>query len=425
MTIEKNRNVESFQQKKHDIESLLNKQQNRMISIFSSELEQQFWQDREKRQTDVIVRAFVPATLFYFIFELISMPINYFTTEIAYRNHDIFMTMISYSTGWFALFCIYIMSKQPRFRPHYSKVVSTVICFGLAIVQIVLFSTLSMAMTWRGTLLIVLAQMFAYLCSGLRPIYTFGAALLAALFTCIALSFSTKEIPIWVLFNVMVLSNLVGLALATLSVSSERIRFLQSLIINLDKQISELLNQHLFTLSQQDTLTSLGNRRGLEQQLAQQIQQSKCLKQKIAILFIDVDYFKFFNDLYGHQNGDLALIRVAQSIQRFVGKGDVAVRYGGEEFVILLKDISQNDAEILAENIIQDIYSQKIQHSHSKVAEYLTLSIGITTYSGHEDVSSTDLLKVADFALYQAKKNGRNQCVYISIQDWESFKSTA
>ncbi|SPL69492.1 GGDEF domain-containing protein [Acinetobacter stercoris] len=423
MNAEPNQNVDQLQQEKHKIEGLLEHQKKRMLSIFSKQLEQQFWRDREDRITTLIIRAFIPVTIFYLIFELISLPINYFTTEPNYRNHDILLTMISYTTGWVALFIVYLMAKHPVWRNYYSGVVTSVVCLGMSIVQIVLFSTESLAMTWRGTLIIVFAQMFAYLCSGIRPKYIFLSSLLSCLITCLVLWSLEKSIPPWVLFNVMILGNLVGLSLAILSVSTERIRFLQSIIIELDKQISEALNQHLYILTQQDTLTLLSNRRGFDQQLKHSFNEARFANRSFAILFIDVDFFKLYNDLYGHQNGDIALIRVAQTIRRHIGDEDVAVRYGGEEFVILLRKASLNEAETIGYNILKDIREQKIPHEHSKISQYLTVSIGLTLYSGENDMTQTDIIKVADFALYQAKRNGRDQLMFVSIENKELFNA--
>lgn len=421
MSNERNRNVEQLQQEKHQIEVLLEKQQRKMRSIFSDELEKQFWIDREERQTNLLLRAFLPATIIYFIFEIISLPINYFTTEPIYRVHDVLLTVISYTTGWFALLSLYFMAKKHSRSKNYSNVISIILCLSLAVVQIVLFSTESLAMTWRGSLLIVLAQIFAFLCCAIRPFKMFVAALVAAMICCIVLSFSQKVIPHWVLFNVMVLGNLVGLALSTLSVSIERIRFLQSIIINLDKQITETLNQHLFQLSQQDTLTLLGNRRGFEQHLKQKMEDVKKTKQNLGVLFIDVDYFKLYNDNYGHLNGDMALIQVAQIISRHIAENDLAIRYGGEEFVILLEDTNEIDAKLIAAIIIQDMFDRKIPHDFSKISNYLSVSIGLTIYGGEQDFEADDVLKAADFALYQAKRNGRNQSAFVAMNHQALF----
>ena len=401
-----------LQHNRQKIEALLESQRKKMGSVFSKELEQRFWRDREDRLTKLILRAIVPVVIAYFIFEVVSLPINYFTTEQQYRNHDVFMTVISYTAGWFALFGIYLTAKYEKLRYYYSLIVSIIICIALSIVQAVLFSTLSLAMTWRGTLIIVFALMFAYLCSGLRPKYMFITGIGSGAVACIAIFMMNKHVPTWVLFNVIVLGNLVGLGLSYLTISTDRIRFLQSIIIDLDKQIYELLNQHLFNLAQQDTLTALGNRRSLEHHLLQEFNSNHKQGKSFALLFIDVDFFKPYNDLYGHQHGDIALIRVAQILRRCIDEQDLATRYGGEEFVILLTHANFERARNIAEMIQKEMALQKIPHEKSTISKYLTLSIGFTVYDHSEEMSAQELLEAADQALYQAKRQGRNQIVY-------------
>ena len=413
--IEDNPDIQYLQKQREECESLLENQSKSMLSLFSKSLERKFWQDREDRLTKLIVRAFIPATIFYFLFELISLPINYFTTEIAHRKHDVFLTLISYTTGWIALFSIYIMAKHPVWKKYYRYVVTTVIAVGLSVVQTVLFLTQALSMTWRGTLIIVFALMFAYICSGLRPLYTFFAGMVSAVITCIVLWISQKYVPPWVLFNVLVLGNLVGLGLSVLTISPERIRFLQSIMIDLDKKIYASLNDHLVQISHQDTLTLLANRRGFEQQLAKSLYYAKDRHQPLALLFIDVDFFKRFNDHYGHQHGDIALIAVAEVLKNNIREHDVAIRYGGEEFIILLNNSTEQAAIHVAKRLLEEVRKQKIPHEYSLISECLTISIGVTLYTGKENILEQDILKVADNALYQAKNKGRDQYIFIPI----------
>lgn len=406
--------VEDIQKERQTFETLLGHQKKQISSQFSRALEEQFWNDRQERMCKLIISAFIPASIFYLIFEIVSLPINYFTTESQYRNHDVLMTLFSYSTGWVVLFCLYIIARHPVWKKNYSLAVTVVVSVGLSIVQIVLFLTESLAMTWRGTLIIIFALMFAYMCSGLRPLHAFCAGIMSAIVTTTVLWITGKYVPPWVLFNVMVLGNLVGLGLAVLTVSTERVRFLQSLIIELDKKIYEHLNKHLITLSQQDTLTSLGNRRSFKHQMDEMIEWTEQSQTALAVLFIDVDFFKKFNDFYGHQQGDFALVRVAQTLKRHISEDDLAIRYGGEEFVIVLLNTNLQEAMQIAENILQDIRDQKIIHEKSESSAYLTLSIGLTLYNG-QSVSHNELLQVADSALYESKRLGRDRLTYLEI----------
>ena len=140
-----------------------------------------------------------------------------------------------------------------------------------------------------------------------------------------------------------------------------------------------------------------------------------------GLLFIDVDYFKLYNDLYGHDQGDDALIRVAQTLLRHIGEEDIAIRYGGEEFVILLKNTVPYQAEQIAYDILADIRHQKIDHHHSAISDHLTVSIGLTVYSGEVEASYAQILKLADQALYMAKEQGRNRYQILNVNSAASL----
>lgn len=422
MKLEKD--VDQLKIQKAKIEQLLESQAPKISSKFDSELESQFWKDREDRLITMLVRAIHPAIIIFLVFEIISLPINYLTTPAEHRFHDIGMTLISYGAGWIALLTIFTMAKTTSLNQYFAPIVATTICFVLTVVQSVLLSTHALSMTWRGSLIIAFAIIFAYLCSGLRPKVMFMASLIAAVLSCLFLWGTSVDLPIWVITNTLFLSNLVGLALASLSISTERIRFLQSIIIEYDKQIYSKLNQHFILLSHQDTLTLLGNRRGFEQQLKDCIEHTQSTSLAFAILFIDVDFFKLYNDLYGHNHGDNALIRVAQTLLRHIDEGDAAIRYGGEEFVVLIRDTTSEEAEMIVKDILEDVRNQKIEHKHSSIAEHLTVSIGLTLYSGELAVDYTEVLKMADQALYMAKNEGRDRYKILPISRNDSDIST-
>ena len=133
----------------------------------------------------------------------------------------------------------------------------------------------------------------------------------------------------------------------------------------------------------------------------------------ISILMIDVDYFKLYNDNYGHQKGDLVLKTVANVLKRSCRKGDVVARYGGEEFCIVLKKTSKEEAIDIARKIKYNINKENISHNFSNVEKFVTLSIGIANIYSLDHLGN--LIKLADKALYGIKNSGRNG--YIHIED--------
>ncbi len=160
-----------------------------------------------------------------------------------------------------------------------------------------------------------------------------------------------------------------------------------------------------------DGLTGLGNRRYIEQRLQEEWSRATRKQQlPISILFIDIDYFKRYNDHYGHLQGDDCLRRVAEAIQHAVKRDiDVAARYGGEEFIIMLPETDLSGAEQVARELQQAIRKLHIEHQGSNVKPFITLSIGIASHTPRFPEKSDELLHSADMALYQAKEHGRDR----------------
>lgn len=411
------KDVELLQAQKNNFDALLISQQNKMLSVFPKQLESQFWCEREKRFIALVTRVFYPGTIIYMIFQVINITSNYIRTDPLYRMHDVLLNIASSTAGWIGFLSVYCIAKHPVWNKYFYILVPIVLGCTFTIVQSTLLSSESVSMTWRGTLIIIFSLMLGYICTGSRPKFTLLAGVISIIVTMITLFFLGKHISFWIITNVLILGNLMGLALSVMSISTERSHFLQSMIIGIDKQIYEILNGHFLKLSQQDTLTLLGNRRTFNEQLSriynQAIEENHCF----ALIFIDVDYFKLYNDTYGHQQGDFALIRVAKTLMRHISESDSAIRYGGEEFIVLLNHADHDTATQVAEAIMQDIREQRISHETSKIKDYLTVSIGLSLFSGEKGITESGLLKLADDALYQAKENGRDQMiVYTSDQ---------
>jgi diguanylate cyclase (GGDEF)-like protein len=165
----------------------------------------------------------------------------------------------------------------------------------------------------------------------------------------------------------------------------------------------------LAALSSIDGLTGIANRRKFDEFL--QSQWLKAIEQQhpISVLLADVDYFKAYNDHYGHLAGDVCLKRVAQATQYCLRKNDLVARYGGEEFAVIISECDVDGAKLVADRIHRHISEQQIEHADSKVHNYLTVSIGISACVPLVGSSPVDLLHTADRALYFAKDAGRNR----------------
>jgi diguanylate cyclase (GGDEF)-like protein len=171
-------------------------------------------------------------------------------------------------------------------------------------------------------------------------------------------------------------------------------------------------NEELQQLANSDGLTGVGNRRLFEEFLADEWLRAIRFKTEISMILLDIDYFKLFNDTYGHQVGDNCLKRVAKALRKTTHRPtDIVARYGGEEFAIILGRTDSAGALSIAEKAIENIRKLKISHESSKTSDFLTVSIGVATISAEFGMTESELIKAADDALYQAKENGRNQII--------------
>lgn len=178
----------------------------------------------------------------------------------------------------------------------------------------------------------------------------------------------------------------------------------------------KLIHSELEELASKDALTGLLNRRSLELHLASLWEVLKEQQDPIALMMIDIDHFKLFNDAYGHQHGDHCLKHVATAISRCLKRlSDKVYRYGGEEFSILLPATNKVGAEQVAIRVNQAVRALNLEHKDSSVSDVVTVSIGVNVVSPNDDSITPDAaLDLADSALYKAKNKGRDTYVFES-----------
>lgn len=172
---------------------------------------------------------------------------------------------------------------------------------------------------------------------------------------------------------------------------------------------TRLLNE----LAERDGLTGLYNRRMFDDYIERIWRQSRREGVPLQLIFLDIDYFKRYNDVYGHQAGDDCLKRVAETIAWSAKRPfDLCARYGGEEFVLVVYAPPRDYAATLPEKIRRDVLSLAIPHQGSEIAPYVTISAGVAVVRPGADRSLAGVIQLADEALYEAKQGGRNQVVY-------------
>ena len=165
--------------------------------------------------------------------------------------------------------------------------------------------------------------------------------------------------------------------------------------------------EHQYKLATTDGLTELYNHRYFQEQMKLNVENSKRYGNEFSMIILDIDFFKKFNDTYGHQSGDAVLRQVAQTLKRSVRATDIACRYGGEEMSIILPNTGKNVAHSTAEKICERVSSNKFKLQGDKEVS-VTISLGVSTYP-QDGQTPSELIESADKRLYNAKNNGRNQ----------------
>ncbi|MCX6569818.1 MAG: diguanylate cyclase [Candidatus Aminicenantes bacterium] len=221
---------------------------------------------------------------------------------------------------------------------------------------------------------------------------------------------------------------LCGLSVAAMVLGGFRIRVRQLrareklLTLQVEERTEELeqANRELEHLSLTDKLTDMANRRSFEAFLDREWGRCSREGRPLSLIMADIDFFKAYNDTYGHQAGDECLRKIAHVLKKNVSRaGDLAARYGGEEFIIVLSETGTEGAVVVAKKIMSAVEALRMAHETSKVSEYVTISLGCASCVPSRESGSSSLIKAADGALYQSKQNGRNR---ISIVNFSPVK---
>jgi diguanylate cyclase (GGDEF)-like protein len=242
----------------------------------------------------------------------------------------------------------------------------------------------------------------------------------------------------WFVFGFVLLAAMISLILALYSQVINRLSNLTKRIHNMtaapilnqssNDEIDELFqafdqfsdtinkqNSLLETQSLTDSLTNIANRRAFDRRLAYELSNDRTIQADLSVVLIDVDFFKQYNDTYGHASGDDALQKIAMMLSHTVpNNNNLIARYGGEEFVVILPNKSVEEANTEANNIMNAIKLANIKHSQSSVSDRITISIGIATRTKGAITDTDTLMKKADIALYHSKAQGRNQASHIN-----------
>jgi diguanylate cyclase (GGDEF)-like protein len=260
----------------------------------------------------------------------------------------------------------------------------------------------------------------SYVLAGLVMVILYGSLFLGLLFN-VAIGVATLLVITHVVMGIVVglpvnelcyMTAILGAAAVIGGISTYNLEH----ALRMNFLETRLLNE----LAERDGLTGLYNRRIFDDFIRRVWRQSRREEVAIGIVFVDIDYFKIYNDVYGHQAGDDCLKKVADSIAHCAKRPfDFAARYGGEEFVLVLSGPPDDYARNLPEQIRRDVLDLAIPHAGSTCASHVTVSVGVALARPASNRSLAGAIQTADEALYQAKREGRNRVVFKDSDDSE------
>lgn len=332
-----------------------------------------------------------------------------------FLDHDLKVWWSVYIAETFVVGGLVLCSLIRRLDGFYWHYVTVVALTGLLSITLATAGFSDPYFNQQCSYIIVLVLMIIYGVGNLRLVQAVSICLAGGMLSVAGiLGLGLKQD--WGQFtNYFLMANLVGAGVCYVLERRDRIMFLQARLLELEKHQLNVLTQRLDQLSREDALTGLSNRRHFNEVIQREWERAKRQQEPVSLVFVDIDHFKFFNDAYGHLDGDRALAAVGTVLRNSVRRpGDLAARYGGEEFVVLLPNTGREGALEVARHVLIQVDQLHIPHGASKVAPYLTASIGVATEVPRAELSPAYLIAAADAAVYTAKASGRHR---IAVQD--------
>ena len=349
--------------------------------------------------------ALLTGLLLYAVFGLVDLML-----APADRMH---MWLIRYAVVCPAIAAGLAFTYLPHLRRFMQPVVSAVMLVGsLGIVGMVYFDPTPAKNYYYSGILLLIMGAFTFV--SLRSLYAISWALATTVaYELVAIFANHTEVQILVQNSFSITATIIIGAFSNYLMENYLRRdFLNSLLLEHENRQLQKASHELRRLSISDALTDLGNRRHFEDMLEQEWLRALRAGTPVSLILFDIDFFKNFNDNYGHQAGDDCLRLVAGGIAAFARRpGDTAARYGGEEFVLLMSGTEPDQAAAIAEACRARVEALGIPHGHSTAGQVVTVSAGVATMLPDSGRSRRDLVEAADKALYLAKSRGRNLVV--------------
>lgn len=405
-----------LQYDKEKNEELIKRQRKRAGQVFPKQLEVEFWQQHLEQARHNINQYFWSGVLIYFIITVLIITGDYWLIDRNFFIHDFIHSLLGLVNGAFCLLTLFFFAHYKILRPYYAYAAMIMTFWAIVSMTWLTMTMLTEVFRYQAMMIISMIYIMGFVLTGVKPFHMLLTGLMAAVVAMIMLLSLHIPIDAMVMGRVLVGSTVMGFLISKMLCTRERMIFLVMHQARLSEKINRIHAEELLHLSQHDALTKVSNRRTFDEMLDSYFEQARHDEVPLSLLFIDVDFFKKYNDHYGHQKGDEVISAIAKSIKDSIRHMDFVARYGGEEFVVLLPETDAHGAYAVASNIFKAVERLAIPHSQSLVSSNVTISLGFTVYKGEAEIFKSDFLQRADQALYRAKQLGRNQIYYHTLQ---------
>lgn len=405
-----------LQYDKEKNEELIKHQRKRAGQVFPKQLEVEFWKQHLEQARHNINQYFWSGVLIYFIITVMIITGDYWIIDRNFFKHDFIHSLLGLVNGAFCLLTLFFFAHYKILRSYYPYAAMALTFWAIVSMTWLTMTVLTEVFRYQAVMIISMIYIMGFVLTGVKPFHMLLTGLMAAVVAMIMLLSLHIPIDVMLMGRVLVGSSVMGFLISKMLCTRERMIFLVMHQARLSEKINRIHAEELLHLSQHDALTKVSNRRTFDEMLDSYFEQARHDEVPLSLLFIDVDFFKKYNDHYGHQKGDEVISAIAKSIKDSIRHMDFVARYGGEEFVVLLPETDAHGAYAVASNIFKAVERLAIPHSQSLVSSNVTISLGFTVYKGEAEIFKSDFLQRADQALYRAKQLGRNQIYYHTVQ---------
>ncbi len=381
-------------------------------SEFPPALEQRFWQTMTDRSISIIRDISHKILLIYLVTGFITLSTIILISTIENRIHDIVIWALTYLNGALCLGGLPILAGKPRLASYYQKIMGLITFWAVLMTCLLTMQFYTERLVLQAGYIIVFVYMLAYFLTGMPPLRMLVICLIAGMLPVLPLKLLMNvHLDPLVYFYGVFLGNFLGFMVSNLLVGKDRLSFIRGTLLEIDHQRAQQLTMDLTRITREDPVTGLANRRYFNERMDMEWARAERSGEPLSLLFLDIDFFKAYNDAFGHSQGDVALIAVAQALKSSLHRAtDLAARYGGEEFIVILPNTTVDGALYIARTLLANVDQLAIDHPKSLPTGHISVSIGVAScIPGRTTLQSAALIDEADSALYIAKANGRHR----------------